>query len=393
MPTSYKKVIVILSAFLAYMSQATIAQSIFDRIYGGTGFDRGMHISLTSGNGYIVCGYSSSFGNNNDLYVLRLDEKGNKQWEKNFGENRSDIGWQILEMADKGLLLMGSKGIDSVNEDIWVLRLDENGNKIWDKTYGNENYERATCIFPTSDGNYLLIGQRNVEGLKNIDSYLLKIAPDGTLLWEKTFGSEKIERTFYAAEDGEGNYFISGLILPYANEKADVLIFKTDKDGNLLWQKTWGNENIHEIVHSFSRNNNGKGFTLTGYTESGKPGIHDGLYMQMDENGAISGVKKYHTGNDLRLMHSEEATDGGFICTGFTRADTRQNLWDAVLLKYDSKGDAEWMKTFGKADKNDQGYWVLVNKDGGYTFTGFTHSRGNDGNLWVIKTNPKGEIE
>ena len=62
-----------------------------------------------------------------------------------------------------------------------------------------------------------------------------------------------------------------------------------------------------------------------------------------------------------------------------------------MLLKFNKEGKAEWIKTFGQPDKDDQGYWIVVNGDGTYTFVGFTHSAGTNDDVWMIKTKPNGE--
>jgi hypothetical protein len=376
--------------FLIFLiSIASFSQNSFNRTYGGDGFDRGMYLTHTSDNGYIVSGYTKSFGDNYDMYVVKLDANGNQQWQKNYGANKLEIGWGIIELKNKGYLLNGSTTKDSANDDIYILRLDMNGNVIWQKTYGNDKYERTTQLIQTSDNNYLLIGQRNHDSI-NIDSYILKIDTSGNLLWEKTFGGPKTERTYYGAETPGGDFLITGSILPYQNSKADILLTKISKNGELIWTKTYGEENIHDIAHSFCLNKDKKNYTLTGYIESSKTGFHDGLFMQFDENGNLLTQKRYSTGEDLRLMHSEETEDGGFIATGYTRKDITKNIHDAVLLKFNKKGETVWMKTFGDPEKDDQGYWIVTNSDGGSTLTGYTNTFGKNGDLWIIKTNSSG---
>ena len=374
---------------ILFVSSDCIAQTSFIKTFGGDGFDRGMFLAHTSDNGYIVCGYTRSFGDNYDMYVVKTDLDGNQQWHKNYGSNKMEIGWSIIELKNKGYLLHGSTTKDSTNDDIYLLRLDETGNVIWQKTYGNDQYERTTQLLQTSDNNYLLIGQRNIDST-NIDSYILKIDTSGNLLWEKTFGGAKDERTFYGAEAVDGDILISGLILPYKNNKADLLIMRISSSGDLRWSKTYGEENVHDIAHSFCLNKDKKTFTLTGYIESLHAGFHDGLFMQLDENGNVLTQQRHHTGEDLRLMHSKQTIDGGFIATGFTRKDISQNIHDAILLKFDRDGKTEWMKTFGDPSKDDQGYWIVNNADGGFTLTGYSHTYGKNGDLWIIRTNSTG---
>ena len=370
------------------------AQKTFQKNFGGEKFERALFIDHTSDGGYIVCGYSNSFhsANDYDIYLVKLDAAANVQWQKTFGGGRTDIGWGVKELTDKTFLLFGAIGIDSTNDDIFVTRLDEKGNQLWQKTYGNDKYERCTQMLATSDGNFLLIGQRNVGPGNNIDSYVLKIDDKGNLLWEKVFGGNLPERTYYGSETPDGNFLISGSTLPYQTAKADIFLLKITRNGELIWTKTYGAENVHDIVHSFSWNKDGKTYTMTGYAET-KEGFHGVLFMQIDDNGTLLNRTTFDSGEDLRLMHSEQTADGGFIVAGYSRKDITRNIHDAVLLKFAKDGKTQWIKRFGEQDKDDQGYWIVVNKDGGYTLVGYSHSIGVNGDVLLIKTNADGEFE
>lgn len=371
---------------LPLLSPGLAAQPASEKTIGGERFDRALFIGHTGDKGYIVCGYSNSFSNSNDIYLVKLDRKGTMQWQKTFGGARTDVGWTALQLKEGGYMLMGGIGVDSTNDDIYVAKLDGQGNKLWEKTYGNEKYERATQLLPTADGNFVLIGQRNMVQGQNIDSYIIKIDGEGKLIWEKTFGGPLIERTFYAVETPAGDLLVSGLILPYGTAKADIYLLKLNAKGDELWSKTYGEKHTHDIAHSFCINNDKRTYTLMGYTESSKEGFHDALFMQVDESGNLIAKQRHSTGEDIRLMHAEPIKDGGFIVTGYTRKDITQNLHDAVLLKYDRNGKVVWLRTYGTPDKDDQGYWLVVNDNGTCTLAGYTHSRGINGDIWMITT-------
>ncbi len=324
------------------------------------------------------------------MYVLKLDKTGALEWQKNYGSARTDLGWGIIESPNGGYVLHGTNGsVDGTNDDVSIRRLSAAGEILWEKRYGNEKDERVTFLQETADGNWLLIGQRTQQSGSDIDSYVLKTDTSGQVLWEKTFGGSGIERTFYGAETPDGDYLITGLTLPHGNNKADILLLKISRKGELLFQKTWGEKEVHEIAHSFSRNPDGKSYTLTGYIESATPGFHDALWMQVDESGNVIASQRHHTGEDLRLMHAEGTADKGWIVAGYTRKDISQNICDAVLLKYDRKGQVEWLQTFGTPEKDDQGYWLTTDKTGAVTFTGYTKSSSENGDLWVVRVKGK----
>lgn len=372
-------VLLLLPAFFG----STVSAQPFDRHYGGNGFDRALFLAHTADKGYIACGYTRSFGSSYDMYLVKTNRNGEMEWHRNYGGEKMDIGWSIVECND-GYLLHGSTTKDSTNDDISIMRLDKYGNVTWQKTYGSEKYERATHVLPTSDGNYVLVGQRNIDQV-NIDSYIFKIDTAGRLLWEKTFGGPGNERTYYGAETLNGDLYIIGSTLPYNHSKADILLLKLTRNGELAWTKTYGEENVHDIAHSFSLNRDKQTFTLTGYIGSSVAGVHDGLFMQLDRDGKVLTSKRHHTGSDVRLMHTKQTRDGGFISTGFTRQDSTVENHDAVLLKWDRNGKVTWMKTFGTPGHDDQGYWVVEDGNRSYTFCGYTHSSGEGGDLWMVR--------
>ena len=121
--------------FLLLISGYCTAQKTFQKNFGGEKFDRALFIDHTGDGGYIVCGYSSSFSNGGDydIYVVKLDEGANVQWQKTFGGGRTDIGWGAGELNDKTFLMFGAIGIDSTNDDIFITRLDAKGNQLWQK--------------------------------------------------------------------------------------------------------------------------------------------------------------------------------------------------------------------------------------------------------------------
>ncbi len=370
------------------------AQFTFMKNMGGEKFDRALFLTGTSDKGYLACGYSNSFSSSNDVYLVKTDGQGNVQWQKTYGGNKLDMGWSVLELKDKGYLLHGcTLSKDTTNQDIYLLRLDLSGNIIWEKTYGSKKDERTTNLLTLADGNYLLIGERIIQDTVDRDSYLLKLDTSGNIIWEKTFGGPRNERTYYGAETNQGDYLITGSILPYNNGKADILLLKISREGDLIWSQTYGEKEVHDISHSFSRNKDGKAFTITGYIGSAQPGFHDALFMQVDADGKLLVAKRHTTGEDMRMMHAEETDDKGFIVTGYSRREISKNINDAVLLRYDSAGNVKWLKTFGTPSVDDQGYWIVCNADGGYTLTGFTYSHGINGDLWLIRTNANGDIQ
>ena len=146
----------------------------WDKTYGGSEIDLAHSIQQTSDGGYIVAGYTLSNdgdvsdGNNGkwDIWIVKLDGSGNKVWDKTYGGSRVDWVYSIQQTSDGGYIVAGyAESIDGdVSDDnngsdyYWIIKLDGSGNKIWDKTYGGSDYQRAYSIQQTSDGGYIFAG-------------------------------------------------------------------------------------------------------------------------------------------------------------------------------------------------------------------------------------------
>lgn len=354
--------------------------------FGGDGFDRALFLQQLSDGGYILCGYTNSYGSDDDILLIKTNPEGEIRWQKNFAHHKNDIGWGVIELPDKSLMVHGSTaGTDSLEDDILVLKLDKNGNEYWRKTFGNRQHERTTHMLLTRDGYLTLIGQRNAISGNDINSYVLKIDLNGKLISERTYGSPFPERTFYAVEKSDGELLLSGLILPYQNRKADIYLLCLNSRGDSLWSKSIGDSSVHEIAHSFNRTGHPGRYVLTGYIESDQPGYHDALWMEVDEKGNVLSKQRYGTGDDIRLMHAEQSTDKGWVITGYVKKNPQENVSDLIVMKLNEKGGFVWEKRFGDADKDDQGYWLVVNKNQTYTIAGYTYSYGVKGDIWLLR--------
>jgi len=128
--------------------------------YGGSDDEEATSILQTSDGGYIVAGYTNSFGSGGDIWILKLNENGSVEWQKAYGRG-SDMTYFIQQTSDGGYIVVGvTESLEPTVwwKDIWVLKLDENGNVEWQKTYGEYGVDIAESIQLTSDGGYIVAG-------------------------------------------------------------------------------------------------------------------------------------------------------------------------------------------------------------------------------------------
>ncbi|MEO0129148.1 MAG: hypothetical protein ABIL02_02810 [candidate division WOR-3 bacterium] len=153
--------------------------TLWAKTYGGLDLDCGLSVKKCNDNGFIIAGYTYSFGNNGDIYLVRTDETGNVIWTKNYGGTGADIGNMVILTSDNGYLTVGGNG------NVYILKLDSNGNKIWERSYGTNYTDNGYAVEQSTDGKYYIVGSAGINGN---DLYYLCVDESGNLIKEKTYG-------------------------------------------------------------------------------------------------------------------------------------------------------------------------------------------------------------
>ncbi|MBW2059768.1 MAG: hypothetical protein JRJ26_19970 [Deltaproteobacteria bacterium] len=182
------------------------------RAYGGAARHWARSVRLAVDGGYVVAGGTSPSGaGDNDLWVLKLNSTGAVAWQKAFGGSGDEWAYCIQQTEDGGYITAGYT--DSLGEgsyDIWLLKLNPEGAVDWQKTYGGIGYDRAFCIRQTSDAGYIVAGFTTSFGAGSTDLWVLKLDPDGTVLWQNTYGGSKSEWAYSVEETLDGGYVVAG---------------------------------------------------------------------------------------------------------------------------------------------------------------------------------------
>lgn len=343
--------------------------------YGGSERDWGNALQITSDGGYVMAGYTRSddfdVSSNNgdwDFWIIKLDEEGQIEWEKSYGGSLNDEATEIQQTADGGYIVAGSTyssngdvSFNNGDEDFWVVKLDPSGNMQWERTYGGSKIDRAESIKQTHDGGYIVAGfsdsQNGIVNSNNggFDFLVVKLSPSGDVEWSNNYGGSNPDWAFDIDLAGDGGFVVAGSTI--------------SDDGDVSENK----------------------------------GFYDFWVIKIDAAGALQWEKSYGGAGEDRA-YSVHKTNIGFIVGGSTYSsniDVSNNFGssDFWVVKLDDNGELLWEKSYG-GSASEWAWSIDPTSDDGFIICG--RSSSSDGmvtdhigsrDFWLVKTDASGEPE
>jgi PKD repeat protein len=365
--------------------------------YGGSQIDFGGSLLSLPDKGFIITGYTNSYGAGNyDLLVIRTDSLGRKIWSKVYGGsgNEGDILYYIKPSLDLTLsgdtnivIVSNTESYGSGGKDVYLLKLDLNGNVKWTRTYGGSGNDIGIGITPVPGGGYLLIGQTFSYGAGKGDILLIKTNDTGGVIWSKTYGISADEEAGYRIIPTiDGNYLIVGYSYTTAGAY-DHLLMKVDKSGNLRWSKTYGAASYdppNDILELPD-----KSIYISGYTYNVSTSTGLGVLSKFDSLGNLKWSKVYAPGS-LRTMHYDSKKNA-IECFG-TGTFSGYGQQRDFMARFDTSGNVKLMKSYGPTSTTSgysmgQGHLMTALPNGGFAALGAESTFGAGNNdFFLIKT-------
>ncbi len=361
----------------------------FIKTFGGNRRDRGIHLLQTRDGGYAIVGYTSSLDAiQEDVYLVRTDPEGNLLWDHTYGGDGIDNGWEIVELEDGGFLIVGfTDSFGAGGMDIYLIRTDMEGELLWDRTFGGPEDEFGWAMAADPDGGYVLAGQTTSFGEGEEDGYLVKVNAQGEEIWSQTYGGPREDRLFSVDQGSDGGFILTGTTRSFDAGERDLYLVKTDPSGELAWTQVLG-EDRDDVGHTVRQIADG-GYIVTGYTRSFGAANYDTWLIKTDAAGDTQWQEFFGGPRDDRTIYGEQTDDGGYILIGYTTGFESAGL-DVFLVRTDPAGKVLWYKTYG-GTTDDTGYTVRQTSDRGFILTGETYSSGaGGGDMYLIKVDQEG---
>ncbi len=314
---------------------------VWSRTFGGKEAEGGRDVCETADGGFLITGYTFSQETGDaDILVIKTNQRGDLVWAKSFGGAGTEYGYGC-KAVDDGYVIAGyTTSFGEGSKDVYLLKLDFYGGEVWSQAFGGASWDVGMAVDGNSKDGYIVCGYTHSFGAGEEDVYVIRTDADGKEIWSKTFGGERYEFGNSVHLTSDGGCLVGATTGTFGKGNSDFYLVRIDASGNKIWTKSYGNKGQH-----------GYGFDW---------------------------------------CHSMCLTsDGGSILVGQTDS---QDIMDALVVKFDSKGNDVWTRSFGNKPFYDYGHSVCEMKDGSYVVCGVTKSIQGNNDISLTKLDPKGNV-
>ncbi len=374
-------------------------QVSFYKYFSGTGYDTGQGISQLEDSSYIVTGLSGSFGEDSEAFLLKLTKLGQYQWSNHYGGNEADWGRRVLYNQDLGYYIVGnSNSYSSGDYDALVVKTDLQGNQLWSKTYGTGNWEQINDAVFASDSGIVMVGMTQALVGGGSDIYMARLNQNGDTLWTKTIGGvgQDVANSIINVEDSMfivgGQYFNQDSLL------SKGFLMKINQNGQVVWMNEIGDNGSFGITDVTLFTNK---IYATGWKWDPLLNEHDNYSGRYELNGALYFESVFVNQGDVIL---DELTFNGNLSKlyiGYRNENFSSTLFglDVTLGRFNSNFDWDNGPVYINNLEDEKVEQFMATSDGGVIAVGWTSGLLAVGNypvggskVYVIKIGPNDEI-
>jgi hypothetical protein len=288
-----------------------------------------IHIS-NSGEIYILGNTIAAGSSEADILILKTDASGNIIWNRNYGGAREEYARKIIGSNDGNFLITGlTQSFGKGSDDAYLLKIDAFGNIIWQETYGGASFDGGMDVLETSDGNILMLCFTDNFGAGDRDFWLLKLNSRGIVIWNKLYGGEQYEEPQALIQTSDGNFVLAGHSASFVDLNHDAYAVKVDQEGNIIWEKTYGSNGIHDGAEAAAANSNGGAYLVVRTNHHHSTNNFDSenaLIIKIDNNGKVISEKHFGGSMNDRFQHILINKNESVLLSGFTISNTASSL-------------------------------------------------------------------
>ncbi len=341
----------------------------FEKTWGGTGNDDASKIFQKTDGNYIISGntQNNSIGQV-DAYLAELDFEGNIIWEKRYGGVHIDFANDVKQTSDEGYIVAGMK--DRINFDgtMYIFKTNETGNLLWEHTYVSPVPYQESCALTVDeckDGGYIIAGTATVIGFEATKIILVRLDKDGNLLWEKLYEDDDVE--FNSAEEVIVNK--NGDFTILSSKDGVTSLFKVDENGELIWEQAYPKVG-YSFTHSFVLTDEGN-YIISSSHRGSTQGERDIRIIIADNVGNLISEQAIDLGKDDSGLDLQLVAGGAFVLTALS-LETDFSSSDIIIIKLNQNGDIDWQNSFPRTtldfavsiDNTLDGGYILFNTNG-----------------------------
>lgn len=256
--------------------------TLWTKVYGGLWGDVGISIIQDKEGNYIATGYTMSFDPGNaDVWILKFTEFGDTLWTRRVGGSQVEYGMSIKQSKNEGYIITGYTQSFGLNHDVYLIRLDTSGDTIWTNHYGGQGSDYGEDVIELDDGGFIIAGYTTSYsiGLNRYDCYLVRVNLNGDTLWTRHYGGEFDDKA-YAIELFEDGFVLAGYTHNFGTTERDAYIIKTNFNGDTVWTKTIGGLYNDWGFNIYKTDDDG--LILTGEFDKYGDGNHDVWLVKID---------------------------------------------------------------------------------------------------------------
>ncbi|HTW90745.1 MAG TPA: hypothetical protein VMH22_03470 [bacterium] len=309
-------------------------------------------------------------------------------FERCYGGKADDCGYSVVPTSDRGCIVAGStSSFGAGKSDIYLMKTDAAGDTLWTRTFGGADYDIGYWVQQTQDGGYIIAGTTRSFGSGGYDACLIKTDAQGRAVWIRSYGGSGDDGARSVEQTADGGYVFTGCTESRGSGQGDVYLVRTNARGDTTWTKTFGGAGRDE---AFSvRQTADKGFIVVGLTQSFGVVGDDVYLIKTDAQGDTQWTRTFGGDDDEFGYSVLQTADGGYVVAGLTESFSPSE--DVYLIRTNARGDTLWTGMYGGANA-DEAHSVIQTADGGFVVAGSTHSFGAGSfDAYLIRTNARGD--